>query len=472
MKKRSLMSKILGHEESQDLPSSVTFERRPPTAAQAQGQSISRSGRRATDGDATRLEDRDDMAGIMDNLPPATSAKLNELNRAKTDLAQMEAEMAKSQRMFKLANDRIGELSRYLSHSEVDLATLERLTPENERLVTRSNELKSELTREKALTAESEARAVAIESKYFEAQKANELHRQDALTLKETIRSLKQSIDSKSKEVSELTATLDDMRDKLDLERDNATVLAEKNSRIVAEMSTVSRKNLELEKRVEEIHASNKRNAKEREAAQIELKSLRLEFGTLRDSAIDKAARLESLQNELSIKERNFDENIKYRENEVFGLQSSIEDYQVQLRIKEDVSRRADRELIDLKTMMAEETKRRRRLEKELDDQSKQLEQNRQALVQARQNFDDLNRRLVDAQSELRAVKVVNQQQAIKLEQYSAVGGVVVDFKKEADDIARRREARIEAGSKATEIAASEEAAIKAQKDEGVSKTG
>ena len=468
MKKRSLMSKLLGHEESQDLPSSVTFERRPPAAAQSQGDSIARHDIPSR----PSLEDRADMAGIMDNLPPATSAKLNELNRAKTDLAQMEAEMAKSQRMFKLANDRIGELSRYLSHSEVDLATLERLTPENERLVARSNALKSELAREKALTAESEARAVAIESKYLEAQKANEHHRQDALTLKENIRSLKQNIDAKSKEISELTAAMNDMADKLDHERDNATVLAEKNSRIVAEMSTVSRKNLELEKRVEEIHASNKRNAKEREAAQIELKSLRLEFGTLRESAIEKAARLESLQNELSIKERNFDENIKYRENEVFGLQSSIEDYQVQLRIKEDVSRRSDRELIDLKAMMSDETKRRRRLEKELDDQAKQLEQNRQALVQARQNFDDLNRRLVDAQSELRAVKVVNQQQAIKLEQYSAVGGVVVDFKKEADDIARRREARIEAGSKATEIEASETAAAKAGKDTDISKTG
>lgn len=472
MKKRSLMSKLLGHDDSHDLPSSVTFERRPPAAAQAQGQSITRAERRAGESDASRLEDRDDMAGIMDNLPPATSAKLNELNRAKTDLAQMEAEMAKSQRMFKLANDRIGELSRYLSHSEVDLSTLERLAPENERLVTRANELKSELAREKALTSEVEARAVAIESKYVEAQRANEQYRQDALTLKENIRSLRQGIDAKSKEVSEMTAQMEDLRDKMDLERDNATMLAEKNSRIVAEMSTVSRKNLELEKRVEEIHSSNKRNAKERESAQIELKSLRLEFGTLRDSAIDKAARLEALQNELSIKERNFEENIKYRENEVFGLQSSIEDYKVQLRIKEDVSRRSDRELIDLKTMMGDETKRRRRLEKELDDQAKQLEQNRQALVQARQNFDDLNRRLVDAQSELRSVKIVNQQQSIKLEQYSAVGGVVVDFKKEADDIARKREARIEAGSRATEVEASENAASKADKDAGISKTG
>ena len=88
---------------------------------------------------------------------------------------------------------------------------------------------------------------------------------------------------------------------------------------------------------------------------------------------------------------------------------------------------------------MGDETKRRRRLEKDLTEMQKQLEQNREALLLSRQNFDDLNRRLVDAQSELRSVKIVNQQQSIKLEQYSAVGGVVVDFKREASEISRRR---------------------------------
>ena len=182
---------------------------------------------------------------------------------------------------------------------------------------------------------------------------------------------------------------------------------------------------------MDEVHASNKRNASGRESAQNELKSLRLEYAALRDTNIEKASRLEALTHELSVKARSFDENIKYRENEVFGLQSTLEDLKVQLRIKEEVSRRADRELIDLKSMMSEESKRRRRLEKDADEQHSELTQNRDALLMARKNFDDLNRRLIDAQSELRAVKVVNQQQATKLEQYSAVGGVVVDFQEE-----------------------------------------
>ena len=137
----------------------------------------------------------------------------------------------------------------------------------------------------------------------------------------------------------------------------------------------------------------------------------------------------------------SFDENIKYRENEVFGLKSTLEDLKVQLRIKEEVSRRSDRELVDLKSMITEENKRRRRLEKDIDEQARELSQNRDALVQSRQNFDDLNRRLVDAQTELRTVKTINSQQAAKLEQYSAVGGVVVDFAEEAKAVKNKKTA-------------------------------
>lgn len=441
MKKRTFIGKLLGQDDvskagGENSPS-VTFERRPPAMKSSKQPSLESKPRAPSPN--ISLSERDDMAGLMANLPAATSAKLNELNRARSDLAQMEQELSKSQRMFKLATDRMEELGKYLEHSEVDLSTLERLQPENEALNSQLNELKSEITRANALSAESESRAVAIESKYVEAQKANEQYRQDALTLKETIRSLKQSIAAKNKDIDEKNAQLDELKDKLELERDNASILAEKNSRIVSEMSTASRKNLELEKRVEEIQASNKRNASERESALLELKSLRLEYASLRDTSIDKSARLEALQNELNIKERNFDESLKYRENEVFGLQSTLEDLKVQLRIKEEVSRRADTDLIDLKAINSDETKRRQRLEKELEEQQKQLEQNRDALLLARQNFDDLNRRLIDAQTELQSVKVINQQQAIKLEQYSAVGGVVVDFKKEASDLAKKK---------------------------------
>ncbi len=441
MKKRTFIGKLLGQDEGEieanKSSSSVTFERRPPAMKASQkGASDSKP---LTKTSNISLSEREDMVGLMSNLPPIASAKLNKLNRARTDLAQMEQELSKSQRMFKLATDRMDEIGKYLEHSEVDLATLERLQPENEALMGQLNELKTDISRANAFSAESEARAVAIESKYVEAQKANEQYRQDAVTLKETIRSLKQTIAAKGKEVEELSVQVDELKDKLEVERDNAVILADKNSRIVAEMSTVSRKNLELEKRVEEVRASNKRNSSERESAQLELKSLRLEYASLRDTSIDKSARLEALQNELNIKERNFDESLKYRENEVFGLQSTLEDLNVQLRIKEEVSRRADTDLTDLKAINSDETKRRLRLEKELAEQQKQLEQNRDALLLARQNFDDLNRRLIDAQTELQTVKVINQQQAIKLEQYSAVGGVVVDFKKEASDLAKKK---------------------------------
>jgi chromosome segregation ATPase len=367
----------------------------------------------------------------MNNLPDVASAKLNELNRVRADLNQMEQELSKSHRMFSLATDRISEIGKFLSHSEVNLAALERLEPENSRLNAKVSDLRSEVAREKALISEAEARSIAVESKYADAQKANETYRQDALTQTEALRTSRQSADKMTREIREMTGAIEELKNKVDMERDNAAITAEKNARIVGEMSTMSRKNLELSKRVDEIHASNKRNGTQREAAQNELKSLRLEYASLRDTNIEKTSRLEALTHELSVKERSFDENIKYRENEVFGLQSTLEDFKVQLRIKEEVSRRSDRELIDLKSMITEESKRRRRLEKDADDLHGELAQNRDSLVTARQNFDDLNRRLIDAQAELRAIKVVNQQQSTKLEQYSAVGGVVVDFQEE-----------------------------------------
>ncbi len=434
MAKKGFLDRLIGRDDEDAMPQSITIERRAPALSKDKGTGVSISG--ASSASITRpgpkLEDTEELAGVMKNMPDIASAKLNELNRARADLAQMEQELSKSQRMFSLATDRIDEIGKFLSTSEVNLSTLERLEPENAQLTARISELRGELTREKALSSETEARVTAIEAKYLEAQKANEQYRQDALTLNENIRSLKQSIDVKSREIRDLMVQNDDLKDKLDTERDNANIMAEKHSRIVADMSTTSRKNLELEKRVEELSASGKRNAGEREDALLELKSLRLEYAALRDAGIEKTSRLEALEHELKVKERSFDENIKYRDNEIFGLQSGVEDMKVQLRIKEEVSRRTDRELIDLKSMVGEETKRRRRLEKDLDDQARELGQNRDALVQARQNFDDLNRRLIDAQAELRSVKAINAQQAAKLEQYSAVGGVVVDFEQGA----------------------------------------
>ena len=437
MAKKSLLNRLTGREDDA-ASDAITFERRAPSFSKeiklpseskdlvAQKQS---------------LEDREDLTGLLANLPDATSAKLNELNRARADLAQMEQELTKSQRMFNLATDRIGEIGKFLSASEVNLATLERLQPENVKLNSSLAELRGEITREKALSSETEARVVAVESKYIESQKSNELYRQDISTLTESIRNLKQGIEKKAREVRDLTLLVDDLKDKLGMERENSNILNEKNNLIIAEMSTVSRQNLELEKRVEELQSSNKRHASEHEDTGLELKSLRLEFASLRDNNIEKTSRLEALEHEIKVKERSFDENIKYRENEVFGLKSTLEDLKVQLRIKEEVSRRSDRELVDLKSMITEENKRRRRLEKDIDEQARELSQNRDALVQSRQNFDDLNRRLVDAQTELRTVKTINSQQAAKLEQYSAVGGVVVDFAEEAKAVKNKKTA-------------------------------
>ena len=431
MAKKGFLDRLIGRDDEDNMPENMTIERRAPALSKDPGLSSQASPPQISRPSA-QLDDHADLTGVMSNMPDIASAKLNELNRARADLAQMEQELSKSQRMFSLATDRISEIGKFLSTSEVNLSTLERLEPENAQLSVKVSELRSEVTREKALSSETEARVTAIEAKYIEARKANEQFRQEALTLTETIRNLKQSVEAKSREVRDLMVQNDDLKDKLDQERENSNILAEKHGRIVSDMSTASRKNLELEKRVEELRASGSRSAGEREDALNDLKSLRLEYSALRDAGIEKTSRLEALEHEIKVKDRNFDENIKYRDNEIFGLQSSLEDFKVQLRIKEEVSRRTDRELIDLKSMVSEETKRRRRLEKDLDDQSRELGQNRDALVQARQNFDDLNRRLIDAQAELRSVKAINAQQAAKLEQYSAVGGVVVDFAEEA----------------------------------------
>ena len=184
----------------------------------------------------------------MGNLPKVASAKLNELNRVRADLTQMEQELSKSHRMFSLATDRISEIGSFLSHSEINLAALERLEPENMRLNATVSELTREMAREKALASEVEARIIVVEAKYAEAQKVNETHRQDALSQTEALRGLRQDNNSKTREAQTLTGSIEDLKNKLDMERDNAAVTAEKNARIIGEMSTMSRKNLELSK--------------------------------------------------------------------------------------------------------------------------------------------------------------------------------------------------------------------------------
>lgn len=398
--------------------------------------------------DAAALEAK--IGAEDDAISREVAQKLTELHRSRQELASISSDLTSGENLYKSSMDKIKQLSVLLSESEVQLATLKRINVENRTAQTELASLKNELERERMWAKEQEIRANTFEERHKELSGILIEARKQLTQLIEKSKLLSSKVESQEQTISQIESLRTELAKDLEKYKKDANYYRTLSEKLTEDVSVYARTSLEMEKRIDELSAANKHGKREREEMEHSLKSLVEKYNDLKADNFSTKSKLETALFEVKSTERNYSEKIKYRENELFSLRATIEELKSQLRVKEQMSTRMERDLTDWKKHAREESQKVHELELRLHDQAEELAKNREALAQSRANSDDINQRFLSALADLDKMKELNAALIRKLEEYSAVGGVPTDL--DAPAAEKKRKAKQEAEMQEGEI--------------------
>ncbi len=351
--------------------------------------------------DASKIiEDFD--ATITNPSPRAgTGRGRADIGAMRLDVARISADIQSGEELYRRAQSRIENLTQFVERAEVDFSALNRLEPENRRLKARNKTLEAEINDKgrklSVLEADLEDHRLRLAERTQISEQAQARLAQATKSLQDYERVLKKT--QQDSDTNRLR--LERNQTAFEVERREAEILRNK----VAELSEIvdarSLETTEAKKMAESLleDCGDFRNQASRyEAENIELrKSL---DAALKQNNLMKGEMM-SLHEDIRNFKTQYEFNVIAREDQITALESQIAELARQVEIKDEIVRNAARDVSELRKVRTGQDLDRDRLEKIIDAQNYQLEEAQAALVQARQDASDFDRRYRDVASAL-----------------------------------------------------------------------
>jgi len=181
---------------------------------------------------------------------------------------------------------------------------------------------------------------------------------------------------------------------------------------------------LELTKSLEEVSARLEKKTKSNEQLMSDLSTLRLDHNELKSQYFEKLAALEHAQYDIKTQRSVLDEGLKRRDEEVYALNTRVEQLSAQVRIKENMSGHLDEEIISLRAALDSERARNERTEMRLSEKAEETSKTSAALVNTKADYDALSAKYNKVMHDLDATRRINQIQKQKLERYASIAAL------------------------------------------------
>ena len=342
-----------------------------------------------------------DFETAADRNAHSNSGRLLTLTEMRTDVGQITNDIENGESLYRRAQQRVENLSRFIEKAEVDFSLLDRLEPENKTLKSENLLLSSELDKRKNNISQLNASLEDIQRRYADTKTDLSTTRSK---LAQTGKELEQSV----RDIERLTARYQELQVKEDRSRNNFDVESRENSNLRQKITEVT-------EQLDRANASKLNNAKQVETLKVDLndqsntrEKLRIEVSDLRQ-ALDEAQRqntimrgeIGSVHEEIRSFKTQYEFNILKRDERVTDLEGQIITLNDQLRLKAEIIESTTREISILRKERTTQDLERERLESTIKQQSFRLNTAEEEALLSRRTANELDQKYKDVAAAL-----------------------------------------------------------------------
>ena len=318
-----------------------------------------------------------------------------------------------------LATKRLADLAKSMNDMDANLRQGKRLQGEVERMDAELTTLREELEKKRAWAQEQSAKLANVQKERDKLRGQLETSKSELSArvereagLRDAEFQLRKEGEILNKELNQRTVRLEEL------------VLGQKRvqeelTQAKGQASAQKHKIRELQNAAEEFKLRLGEKTKAADASLAALRDLRLDHHAAKEQLVAANSKLQSSQYEQTSQKNAFDETLKRRADEILALKSQIEQLTTQLRIKDTMGTHFDDETAGLRRALETERERNRVNEQRLQNQAETEGRQARALARAKEEFDTLNTKFVDAMKDLDTFRQVNNVQSKQLENYA-----------------------------------------------------
>jgi chromosome segregation ATPase len=342
--------------------------------------------------------------------------KMNQLDGLKSRIGglnqtfeQMEAFAAESQTSIRM-------MSEFLEASRTSVQTEVRLKSENAKI---STDLLDAQHRVKTLTTQLEdaqAEVHSLRKRATETRTALETARNDIVSIRDNNKKVNEEYRLQSaklveanSQVSDLTGQLNDLKAKFETLEKHAEGLG-------SDLEAVRHREKELQQNLSESAKLLEDEVRKNNQATSDLEAAKRELAEFRNDNIDLKSHLDVANQELAYAKSRLEEEQRKHDNEVYALNSEIENLSSQRRIGAQSLQEMARENSTIKERNRDLVKRMQEIEHLLDSAQKNHEKDRNELMATSAKLRELNLRYNSALTDLNHQRNQNQKFADNLE--------------------------------------------------------
>lgn len=374
---------------------------------------------------------------IIDENNTATRMRRSSLLETMEHDLKIASENLNQQELFlRQSREQLRNFRSFMTSHEVDFETIARLksdlrtaTIEGARLTTINQSLRKQMEAEKASAA-------SLSNRNSELRVALETARAEIIALadrdaqfSEEVKELTGELKTADLKLSEATHMLEELR------MEN-TVLKDRVENDQADLTSISRKATELEKKYEELSAKRSKYLEENERMEIDLRGALTELDHYRSLTAELESQLSNVKLEATAADRRAEEKIKARENELFSLRSKTSTLASELRIKSQLAAQAQDEVADMRSHVKLSRDEVQSLRQRLSAEKARNEEERTLLIKANEENTDITARLDSVVGELEKYRRENE----RLTKMLKIENQRFDFLNEDGDISASTE--------------------------------
>ena len=380
--------------------------------------------------------------GVVPIYAPSTAltgkmASSDDINQARESVEFIVGELKASADQQQMSAKRMVALNKTIAKMESGLRHVTRLEAHNLRLGNDLQGVKKKLEQKTNWASEQENKLVNLERQHNDMRQQFENAKADIAQRTDREVGDREKLIKQSRDIETLSGHLGQKDERISTLEMNNQNLQDETAQQAGSLSSQNHRVMELQKSTEELSSRLDTKTKASDVSTVELKNLRLDFNEMKAKFFEASGGLENAKYDLKTQKNVYEDTLKRRDDKTLALKSRIEQLNTQVRIKDNMSKHFDEEIVTLRNGLETERERNDRNETRFRGKADEVERNARALARAKVEYENLNAKFTAAVEDLDTLRKINMVQKQKLERYAAIGGVTVGQSMIASDAAR-----------------------------------
>ncbi|MEI2387290.1 hypothetical protein [Breoghania sp. JC706] len=349
----------------------------------------------AADEEALFEEESGEESNVQEISPLALrmQEKLRSLDNLKARVGGLGRTFEQMNALAAESSNSISLLSEFVDSARTHIETEIRLKSENAKLATELIDRNHEVKSLKTQLEEALAEVHSLRKRGTETRTALEGARNDLVAIRDNNKKVNEEYRAQSAQLVEANAQIAELTGELKDSNAKLSAQEEHSESLKTALDGVTQREKELQQNLAESAALLEQEVKKSQQLTSELEAAKRQVGQFRTEAIDLKSRLDIAEQEIEYAQSRLEEEKRKHDNEIYTLNSEIENLSSQRRIGAHSLQEMATENNSLKERNRDLVKRMQEIEHLLDGAQKNHEHDRNELVGANAKLRELNLR-------------------------------------------------------------------------------